>query len=281
MGVLRYSTIDKGEIQDGTLTMRLLAACSSLDDSVMVLRRDLAQFQKWQPHPTEPGFFVDQFRATQRQHTPNWECQVDYIDTIQRDPLAIPARIGEVKSFTIPGATLVDYRGAPIVNTAGDLVEPFDKPEQVLCYPIIKNIPGLGDWLFDFESCINADAVRLGSKMCDPKTLMIRQVTVSDEQTQGDISYRTATLELWRRKSKWVEVWPSRGFYQIVKGDEGISRDRTGKGKRPIIVANSVPNEPGFLDANGAWIQNPTLADLYLITTQIYPEINFTNYFPL
>ena len=135
---------------------------------------------------------------------------------IDQDPLSIPSRIGEVKSFTIPGATLVDWQNKPILNTAGEPPEPFDKPEQVLAYPLIKNIPGLGDWLFDFESVINADAVRLGSKICEPKTLMIRQVTVSDEQTQGDIKYRTATLELWRRKSQWVEIWPSRGFTQLV-----------------------------------------------------------------
>ena len=221
MGVLRYSTVDKGEISTdasgkSTITLRVLVFCDSPDDSIGVLRRDLPFFQKWQPHPTEGRFYVEQSRFTQRPKTANWEGQIDYTDTIDQDPLSIPSRIGEVKSFTIPGATLVDWQNKPILNTAGEPPEPFDKPEQVLAYPLIKNIPGLGDWLFDFESVINADAVRLGSKICEPKTLMIRQVTVSDEQTQGDIKYRTATLELWRRKSQWVEIWPSRGFTQLV-----------------------------------------------------------------
>ncbi len=292
MGVLRFSTIDKGEVYvdgtgKGTVTLRLFVMCSSPDDSLSVLRRDLAQYQKWQPHPSEPKFYVDQFRAIQRPHTANWEAQVDYIDTIEKNPLEIPARIGEVKSFTIPGGTLVDYQGNPIINTAGEPPEPFYKPEQIIAFPIIKNIPDLGDWLFDFESVLNQDSIRLGSKNCDPLTVMIRQITVSDTQEQGDIQYRTATMELWRRKSKWVEKWPSRGFNEVVSDASPFVSKKTGKpsavakSRRPILVNGERATEPQFLDQKGRWIAEPTLDQICMITTQIYPAINFSGYFPL
>ena len=96
MGVLRYSTVDKGEISTdasgkSTITLRVLVFCDSPDDSIGVLRRDLPFFQKWQPHPTEGRFYVEQSRFTQRPKTANWEGQIDYTDTIDQDPLSIPS----------------------------------------------------------------------------------------------------------------------------------------------------------------------------------------------
>ncbi|MFO1046042.1 MAG: hypothetical protein U0941_30050 [Planctomycetaceae bacterium] len=292
MGVIKFDTIDRGEVYTdnsgkSTLTHRMLIQCSSLDDSISVLRRDLPQFQRWQPHQTEPGFRVDQFRATQRPHSPWWEAQVDYIDTLQKNPLEIPARIGEIKSFTIPGSTLVDHQNKPILNAAGEPPEPFDKPEQIIAFPIIFNIPNLGDWLFDFESCINQDSIRLGSKSCDPLTVMIRQVTVTDTQEADDIEYRTATLECWRRKSKWVEYWPNRGFNERIKGTDIPFHDATAAGLgandsvlRPILIDGERPSEPQFLDKDGKWIKNPTLDQIVIIATQLYPAISFASQFP-
>ena len=47
------------------------------------------------------------------------------------------------------------------------------------------------------------------------------------------------------------------------------------------MIKGERPQEPQFLDRDGRWIEDPTPADIALITTQLYPAINFTNYFPL
>jgi hypothetical protein len=121
--------------------------------------------------------------------------------------------------------------------------------------------------------------------------VMIRQVTVSDEVEQGDFTYRTATLELWRRKSKWQEVWPSRGFNQRVTVPVNSpfinvltqQPDSTQKQKllSPITINGERPTEPQFLDKDGKWIREPTLSQVVFITTQLYPAINFAGYFPI
>lgn len=292
MSVFAVSTIDKGEIfadPQGTVTItdRVLVRCSNLNDNWLQIRAGCPQFMKWRPHPTQFGFYVNQFRPIQRQHTGNWECQVDYINTILPDPLGEPAVIGEVKTMTIPGATLVDWQNNPILNTAGEPPEPFDFPEQVIVFPVSKNVGGLPGWAFDFECCINEDQVKIGNIACGPLTCMIRNVTISAEDTSGPIAFRTVTCEVWKRKSKWQEIWPSRGFNQLVRIPQGglvpggIAQKTTYQ-LRPI-VDDSGENikEPQFLDKNGAWIQNPTPQQIFMITTQLYPSIGFTGLFPL
>lgn len=294
MSVIDWDIDDSGDIQtrNGVSQIRLrgLAICSSLDDSITALRIGLSQFQRWQPHNTEPGFYVEDFEAVQRKHTARWDFTVTYTDARIKDPLAIPARIGEIKSFKQDGATILEWNNTPILNTAGEPPEPFPKPEQIIVYPFIKNIPpDPPDWLLDFESCINADSVRIGSKICEPKTALINAITISDEQEQGDIKYRTATVEVWRRKSKWIEYFPSRGYNELVTvidqptNESGIGSGFTKKTKkilRPILINGEPPDKPQFLDADGKWIKEPTPDQIKIITAQLYPAISF-NAFPL
>lgn len=294
MGVVDWDLIDQGEIQQrggaSQIRLRGIAFCSSLDDSINALRIGLSQFQRWQSHPTEPGFYVEDFEATQRKHTPRWEFTVTYTDQVTKDPLAIPARIGEIKSFKLDGATVLDWNNTPILNTAGEPPEPFSKPEQIIVFPFIKNIPpDQPDWLLDFESCINSDVVRIGSKVCDPLTALINAITISEVQEQGDTQYRTATVEVWRRKGKWLEYFPSRGFNEKVTViDQAVNSNGVGSGftkktktvLRPILINGEPPDKPQFLDADGKWLKDPTPDQIKILTAQIYPAISF-NAFPL
>lgn len=286
MSVIFYSVTDQGEVRSGanggSITLRGLAKTNNLDDSLSVLRRDLSQYQRWQRHKNEPGFFVDEFSATQRPHSVWWEFTANYTDQATQDPLSIPARCTGVKTITLPGATILDYQKKLILNTAGEPPEPFDKPERVMCYTFEKNVVGLPDWLLDFEDCINDDAVQLGSKTASPKTLLISSITLSDENTQGDTKYRTATIEVLKRKSTWEVIFPSRGFNQV----ESFRVSRTGTGstvKRlvPIRLNNGeLPTEPQFLDRDGKWMPHPDPADVVILKAQLYQSIPY-NRFPL
>jgi hypothetical protein len=105
------------------------------------------------------------------------------------------------------------------------------------------------------------------------------------------VQYRTATMELWRRKSKWLEIWPSRGFNQLAAPDPTFITSSTGqqvpnaatkkKVRLPILENGERPSEAKFLDKNGKWIQDPTPDQIVLITSQLYPAINFAGYFPI
>lgn len=287
MALIDWDYYDRGEVQvgrDGVGQIRdkLRARMSSRSDSLTALRAGLAQLQRWQPHPTEPGFMVDQFQGTQQSSGFYWDCTVTYTDDKPKDPLQIPAVIGEVKSFKMDGATILEWDNKPILNTAGEPVEPLSKPEQIVVYAIKRNIPDLQDWLFNFESCINADVVRLGSFSCDPKTLMINSIGISEENESGDTKYRTATIEVWRRKSKWLEYFPSRGYHEIADipspfiNKDSQKPDTTKKGLRPILIAGATPDRPQFLDKDGKWLgANPSPDQIVMLTKQLYPAVPF------
>lgn len=291
MALIDFDVYDKGEVQvdksgAGQIVMKIIAKMSSLDDSLTALRIGLSSFQRWRPHPTEPNFFVEQFRGTQKNNGYYWDCTVTYVDDQPKDPLSQPAVIGEIKSFKMDGATILEWDGKPILDTAGQPVEPLNKPEQIVVYPIKKNIAGLGDWLLDFESCINADEVRIGSKSCAPKTLLINAINISEENDSGDTPYRTATIELWRRKSQWLEIFPSRGFYEVVDiespfvNKETKQADSKKKGLKAIKKNGEPIDKPGFLDRDGKYLENPTPDQIVMLTKQLYPAIPF-NAFPL
>lgn len=292
MSVIDHDVYDYGELDaeegNGEIVIRGLLFCSSPDDSMAEVQVGMAQYQYPQPHPTAAGYYVKKFQAIQRKFTSRWDFTVTYTNQIVKNPLNEPATIGEIKSVTIPGATILDANNSVICNTAGEPVEPFDMPETLIAYPISKNIAGLGDWLLNFERCINSDTVRLGSFVCDPLTLLINSIQISAENTQGNITYRTATIEVWRRKSKWLEIFPSRGFNEKVKTSDLASQNALPAGSKtsnstflsPIIVNGQKPDTAQFLDKNGKWVQNPTPSKVVILTAQLYPAIQFSA-FPL
>lgn len=291
MSVIDFDVYDRGQVRTGRdgvsqIRVKVRARCSSLDDSLTSLRIGMPMYQRWQPHPTEQGFYVDDFQGDQQTNGFYWDCVVTYTDGAIKDPLQEPATIGEVKTFKLDAATIVDWQNKPILNTAGEPPEPFNKPEQIVVYPIIKNIPGLQDWLLEFESCINADAVRVGSFVCPPKTVLINSIVISEENTQGDKPYRRCVVELWRRKSQWLEIFPSRGFNQLVQRTR-ITQNRHGtmvgsivKELQPITQNGQPLDKPAFLDKDGKWIKDPTPDQIVMLTAQLYPAIPF-NQFPL
>jgi hypothetical protein len=284
-------------MRDGQEIVRpVMIEVNDPDDSLTTIKRDIPELQRWQRHPTELGFFVDEFSADRttavqqrdgRDHF-YWAGSVRWIDTLDQKPQDMPPRLVNIRSETIQSATSKDWRGRAILNTAGDPVQPIPIVEQVRVFVFQKNVIGLPEELFDLENVVNSDAVTIKGQSRAPRTLLLRKVEFSDEQTaeDGDDKYRILVLELAYRKSTWVHKFPSAGFNQIVErrarpGDPQSIRVNTRgidvvKEKVSITLDDGQrPSEQQLLDAEGRWIKNPQPEDMVLIDADVLPEASF------
>ena len=275
---------------DGEIVGHVRIRCNSPDDGFSVLSRDTPTLQRWQRHPSEPGYFVAEFLPERIPYahfdTGNgvhcwWNASVRYSNKLTENPLDEPAKL-VTRSQTISGGTILDKDGDVIMNAAGDIPTPFDKPRRVRVFTFTKNIATPQDWLFDWEGeVVNSDTVKIYSKNCTPRTLRFESVTIGERQVVNDVGFFVHTVELAYLKSTWDQVWPNRGFNQLVEEIEpfagsSIITQRVTR-KRPIYILGQVPSQPQFLDADGKWIPRPTPDEIVYNTTKIYAEKPFRN----
>jgi hypothetical protein len=264
-------------------------------DSLSVLKRDIPELQRWQPHPSELGFFVDEFsadRTTAVQHRDGvdhfyWTGSVRWVDTLDKKPQDQPARLVNIRSESIQSATNRDRKGHAILNTAGDPVQPIPVVEQVRVFVFQKYVVGLPEELFDLENVINSDAVTIKGQTRQPKTLLLRKVEFSDEQkSEDDETYRVLSLELAYRKSTWVHKFPSTGFSQIVfrrarlddPPEARIDTDGIDVVRERMTITvddGQRPTEPQLLDKAGRWIKDPKPEDVVILDAEILEEVSF------
>jgi hypothetical protein len=283
MSVIRWSTTDEGQVRatrtGQELILQLTVICSSLDDNLFALKLGLPQFQRWQPHPEEPGMFVDEFSATQEKGSSIWRANVRYVDTLERNPLDLPA-VMTVRTETLPSATILNSRGQLILNTAGDVVQPIDKPERIRVFTFKKNVPAIAEWLFELEDAVNGSAMALASFMREPRTLLLRKVEFGEPDEANDIQFVPCVVELAYRKSGWQHRYPSIGFNELVEQrDLSPGADADGPPqivKRAILINGQPPSEPQLLDAAGHWVEQPEPQDVVILSEDIYSEADLT-----
>ena len=262
------------------LTRPILILTTDDADSLQVLQRDIPELQRWQPHPTELGFFVEEFSANRILGTLWWEGSVRWSNTINRSPLDQPVKLLGVRTETLPSATVRNSQGNLILNTAGDIVTPIDKPERIRIFTFQKNLPGLAQWLFDYEDVVNANSVRIDSQNCDRRTLLLRKVEFSEEDEVDGVLFRVCTLEVAYRKSTWLHRFPSTGWNQLVEEQDYVPGSATfGQSRlqrRPILINGQPPAQEQLLDADGKWIEQPEPSDLVLLEEDLFPEVDFS-----
>lgn len=285
MSVEQWSYIDEGKVRSSRggqeITASLRIRTTSVLDSLFVLKRDLPEFQRWQPHPDEKAFFVDEFSAEQIPYSTRWTATVRYVDTVVRNPLDEPAKLVGIRTETMPGATIVDRQGRLILNTAGDVVTPIDKPERIKVFIFEKNLPSLQEWLFDLEDVTNDGDVLIQGKPRPKQTLLLRKVEISREQEIEDVKYWPCTIEVAYRKSLWLYKFPSMGFNQLVEAPDRTSASTANRNtirvRQAIKIHGQAPTDPQVLDADGKWIEHPNPEDLVMLEAELYQTANFND----
>lgn len=249
-----------------------IARMDSAAATHMELRRSLPELQRWQPHPTEAGFYVEKFSAEQHPNSRFWNVEVTYATRTDKSPLDAPWK-WSVSSQSLSSYTLVDHQGRMMLNTAGFPFEPFERKERILIFRGRKNVPKWPGWLLTYPECINADAVRVNGQNCAPKTLALAGLSIEEPQEENEVEFSPLTLELHYRESTWLTVVPSKGFRERIPLDTPIAQQANG-GKKfltiPITDDYEQPfQEPQFLDADGRALRDPKPEDIVLLKFQI------------
>jgi hypothetical protein len=260
------------------------------DDSLEIIKRDISELQRWQPHPTEANFWVEEFELTKRYDAPLWwQGTVRWVNafagnsTLTLTPTDIPARLTGVRTETQTGATIRDWRGELILNSAGDLVTPIEKPERIRVFSFQKYLAGIQSWLFEYEDCVNEDSVLVGNQNCAPQTLLFRKVDIGDEEQINNLTYRSYSIELAYRPSLWTHRFPSNGYNELVRARDftpGPTFNRIVPRLRPILIEGQRPTQPQLLDDEGKWLPEPEPTDVFVMEAEIFQPRPF-NVLPL
>lgn len=251
-------------------------------------------------HPTDPRALADKPQASQDDSDPfRWIVRVSYSSKIKKpkedkNPLRRPAKVS-IKTEQFDRPTLVDAKGKPILNTAGDLVEGLTKDDSRLTIVVEKNVGSVPNWIDKYNDAVNSDTIRLRGRTWKAGTLKFKNLSIpSTEITEDKIAYFTLSFELHHRKEGWEDLIPNRGFNEkvteVVKvtdktlvtfGDVIGKRTRLQKilvGKPP-----EPPSDPVWLDKEGHAFRNednsirlPKPEEIIILKVMLYDKLPFS-----
>jgi hypothetical protein len=292
--------------------------CASATDGPREIFMGRPGLTPYSPHPQDPQALVAEWFPHRLERGTNvWLLELRYsteVDVTQ-NPLSMPPVI-TIESQIREVPTLVDANNNPITNTAGFLMTDPPPTRKLVdkIFKCQKNVPlNLPDWTDTHPGTVNTDSVTIRGRTYDPGTLWFAAIGIGEEQnvpgSTDTIStlranpYTSVDFELWWRRDGWVELYPNRGWYELVPktGPKKFSNVEIEGGTikaqnvraqfrklppyqvRRCLVGplQEFPPEPVYLDVNGQMIVNPTPADVILIAYDGYDKQTFTGVLPL
>ena len=219
--------------------------------------RKMAPIPQWnEPHPKEPGFYLDVIHPN---HTSRqiWDLEAVYTlikgGQIDPNPLQREALISG-KSSLIEVPTFFDYKGDAITTTAREFIPGVMKSIPTVEYSVAKNLATDPGWLQTHLGSINSDAIRIRGLTWGPKTLMFGAVSFSEYKTEERATYSEFNLTLMGNPLKWTQELFNVGTVELEQV-EILSKGKSRKiwrqkpilqGSPPVPVESPVP-----IDANG------------------------------
>ena len=245
-----------------------------------------------QEHPKHPGFWVSNCDPTQKGPR-HWELSV--ISTVWQpteipdNPLDEPADIS-IDAELIEEPTFFDYKKRPMVTTAGELIPGLTVVRTAFVYRVAKKLGADPVWMDTYGGALNSDAVRIRGRLREPKTLMLRRLSLGPYTKKNKISYTDCQFELHWRQEGWIQrVW-NKGTLQLVEfktasGAKAYRQERilSGNPAQPI-------EEPTWLTQAGKVVENVLNpsgdipvdpAKLVILSFQTQVDLPFNGVLPL
>jgi len=286
MSVVAFEELYRDEAsvsrEDAEVVRYFLARTNRVTDTIetlLIARPDLAPYQ---PHPQHKGLFVERFRAERIEGTLAWDVTVSYapVEGQRRpvSPLEQPAKI-TLASSAFTAYTLTDWRGRPRRNTAGELLDPAERDDSRFVLNVSKNVQHVPKWLLEYNNVVNSDTVAIRGLEFPPKTLLFKDLSVSD--IQWDAATRTAYLVLsfalhYSRRG-WLDRPLNVGLHE--KTEKGLV-DIYAPG--PGTTGERI-TEPVFLDRGGRAFRDekgrlrpPKEKEIVVLKFELYPPKPFS-----
>lgn len=182
--------------------------------------RKMRPIPQWDdPHPKEPGFYLDYIDPRKISRLV-WELEAIYTvfkgGQVDPNPLARPADV-TFNTSLVEQATLFDNKRRPIMNTAGEFITGVSQQFPLLEYSVVKNLATDPDWLETHVGAVNSDVVKLRNRTWKPKTLLLSAVSGGAYQTENRTRYSEFQLTILADSRTWTqEVW-NRGTVRLEK----------------------------------------------------------------
>ena len=208
-------------------------------------------------HQYDGAAYCHRVKVSQVGASKVYKVDVEFTTDIQNpsndpNPLKRPAII-DITGFTREVPTVLDGRGLPILNTAGDLqVVMAEKPFQN--FRIKKNVPKVPDWFFNLAGTTNKYAIEIEGRQYAPRTMKLLAPSRPDKVLENGKSFYSVEFNLEFNFETWDEYEPSRGFHELIPQTiQGPNGPETKLVKKRITIGTppEYPKEKQFLDKNG------------------------------
>lgn len=243
-----------------------------------------------EPHPTEPGFYLEYVKPNHVSRL-KWEIEAEYTPykggQIDPNPLQREAKI-TFETSLVEQPTLFDFEGRPITTTAGEFIEGIVQQVPLVDYTVVKNLGSDPDWLQTHLGAINDAPVKLRGLTWPRYTLILAAVSGGEIVTENRTKYSEYSLKILADPRTWlIDVW-NRGTVELVQIDHPSLIGKKIWVQRKIIIGRGETRgpveEPYPLDKNGRAIRghlNPgenviQPAELVKLRFQVQPPKPFS-----
>jgi hypothetical protein len=236
----------------------------------------------WQtPHPSDSNYTARSLEVDPKSETPfAYDVVVTYSTEPFRadeqeqnilNPTNRPPRI-TWDSETVQQFTTKDKDGKPMLNSAGDPLEPIEKDDIRWIISLTKNFASLPLWILNCVNVVNSSAVTVSGVTLPTRTVKTQRLRISDLLNENGFDFYEVTIELAYKPDTWDVDRLDEGF-NVIAGDGDIPASE----KKRIRIEDDEgefqeTTEAVPLDGAGGVLANPDPDNCVYRTSEIYED---------
>ena len=266
-----------GALRDSRMTRHwLVKTDDKLDDAITIRDhfRDVMGIQYLTAHPNNIYFTLRNLECSQKDETPKaWDvtgvyspAPLDEDQQQEENPLDRPTII-EWSSELAQEFTTKDKNGKPMLNSAGDPLEPLEKDDVRWSVSLTKNFASIPFWVAEYVNTINSSAVIVQGQSLPAHTLKVQQLHIPPLQIENNIPFYQVMVALAYKAETWRVKRLDEGFHYVTGGDR----------KKITLDDGNEPSEPVPLDGAGGVLADPDPDNAVYLDYDVYDEKDHNN----
>lgn len=228
------------------------------------------------PHPDNGFYTARKIDVKQESASPlAWRVTVSYSTEPLEDkdeeenPLDRPPKISGDSEMS-QTFTTKDKDGLPVLNSAGDPLEPQEVDDPRGTIIIERNFPEIPGFLSTYINKVNESDFEIPGipDLFPARTVKFQRFRFGPKEKENDVSFVAVTVELSVKPDKW----------DVDRLDEGFHYLSVVSGTRYKIKLDdgNEPTEPVLLDGSGGILANPDPNNAVYLTKKYYQEADFS-----
>lgn len=266
-----------GSVTDNTMTrVWKVKTNNKFDDQTVVLAHFTGTMgiTYLSAHPSNGYFTARKIDAKQLAASPYaWIVTVTYsTEPLREDedepenPLSRPVRITWSSELS-QEFTTKDKDGKPMLNSAGDPLEPWERDDVRWIIRLTKNFSSLPSWVANYVNKVNSSSLTIQGITLAARTCKLQALNIGEQQVQNDIPYIEVSADIAYRPDAW----------DVKRLDEGFHEKLGATRQKILLDDNNEPSEPVPLNGSGAHLSEPDPDNAVYLTYKIYEEADLND----